>query len=160
MTVKKLFFAEFRSVPFRTSEWANPRHIEFRERSTLFRGITKIPLRVYSAGFFWKEFLWQPCCRDKKNALPSKLWKRKWVQNARQTLKIILIWGCFFVILIKGSKINLKGDMVTRWMPYHLQNQLLVWLFLTGFLQQDVIFEFHLSEDICNTCETHFSLSL
>jgi hypothetical protein len=41
----------FRSIPFRTSELALPRHTEFHERSTFFRGITRA-FRVYSAEFF------------------------------------------------------------------------------------------------------------
>jgi hypothetical protein len=41
----------FRSIPFRTSELALPRHTEFHERSTFFRGITRA-FWVYSAECF------------------------------------------------------------------------------------------------------------
>ncbi len=40
-SVKSQFYVEFHSVLFWTSEWAIPRHMEFRESSTFFRGITR-----------------------------------------------------------------------------------------------------------------------
>jgi hypothetical protein len=41
----------FRSIPFRSSEWDIPRHTEFREISTFFRGITKTVPSLFH-GFF------------------------------------------------------------------------------------------------------------
>ncbi len=44
------------SVPFRTSEWAIPRHTEFRERCTLFRGITKTIPSLFRGIFSERDF--------------------------------------------------------------------------------------------------------
>ncbi len=52
MSFKKHFFAQFRSVPYRTSEWAIPRLKEFRERITFIHGITKTVPSLFRR-FFW-----------------------------------------------------------------------------------------------------------
>ncbi len=56
------WFAEFCSVLFRTLEWANPRHPEFRERSSVFHGITKTVPSLFLGIFSERNFYGNHIC--------------------------------------------------------------------------------------------------
>ncbi len=54
----------FRFVPFRNSKWAIPRHTDFRERSTFFRGITKTIPSLSEEFFRKRNFNGNPTIRQ------------------------------------------------------------------------------------------------
>ncbi len=85
------WFAEFCSVLFGTLEWANMRHTEFRERSTIFRGITKTVPSLFLGIFSERNFYGNHICTAPSLILWKTIFNHYWLTVNKES-KSLRIW--------------------------------------------------------------------